>query len=459
MATIKLPEVFTPLLDVRARYKAFYSGRGCGKSTAFAIATVLRAMDESLRIICVREVQKTIKESVKYDIEKVIHWFGLENVFHITANTITSAAGSHFVFEGLQSIYAARIQSLSDFDIVWVEEAQSISARSLNTLIPTIRKNGSELWFAWNPYSPKDPVDKMFRNTDIADQPVPPELQKYYDQWAVVRCISQADIKDLFPSVIKVEMERDRVRDPDLWRHVWDGGYSFRSDSSVFKNWRVGAMAVPNDATPYYGADWGFSIDPTVLVRCYLFPDDRVLYVDAEVGGVGIEIDKTPAFFATIATGPDDPLHPRLWPIMADSARPETISYVQRHGYPQIKRARKGPGSIEEGIEFIKSFDVLINPNCKRVIDEFTYYSFERDKKTEEILPKLEDDHNHTIDAVRYAVESARRTIRVSGDGFGAVSEKKTFFGDFSAQELQNPVLSPKQPGSVKPGREKGLVW
>jgi phage terminase large subunit len=130
----------------------------------------------------------------------------------------------------------------------------------------------------------------------------------------------------------------------------------------------------------------------------------------SEVSGVGVEIDKTPAFFDQISGDWQDPLHPRKWPITADSARPETISYMMRNGYPQIERARKGPGSVEEGIEFLKSYDIVVNPNCTRVIDELTNYSYEIDPHTEEVLPKLADEDNHTIDALRYAIEPIRRS-------------------------------------------------
>ncbi len=460
---VKLPGAFLPLIETRARFKAYYSGRGCAKSTSFAIAAILLATQRPLRILCAREVQKTIKESVKYDLEKAIGWLGFNDIFLVTANTIACNNGSYFMFEGMQAVTATKLQSLSDVDIVWVEEAQSISARSLRTLIPTIRKDGSEIWFSWNPYSQRDPVDNMFRSSSIADDPVPDEvtasgvsLKELYDKWAVVQRVTRKD-NPMFPAVSKADMERDRQRDPDLYRHVWEGEYSYRSDAAVFKNWKIGTMEVPDTARPYYGADWGFSVDPTVLVRCYVLPDLRILYVDAEVGGVGIDIDKTPAFFDGLAEGPDDPLHPRKWPIMADSSHPQTISYMQQHGYPQIERAAKGPGSILEGVEFIKTFDVVINPNCKRVIDEFTYYSYERDKQTEEVLPKFEDDHNHTIDAVRYAVESIRRTLTVYG-GFGVVSTQRENFGDFGREDMTNPVLSPKRPDKST-GAVKGLVW
>lgn len=460
--SLHLPEAYECLLTERARYKAFYSGRGCGKSTSFAIAALLKASRQPLRILCCREVQKTIRESIKHEIDKCIVAGGLQKFFVSTEQTITGANGSMFLFEGLQKARAISMQSLADIDVVWVEEASSISKVSLNILIPTIRKDGSEIWFAWNPRSPRDPVDDMFRGNysgrggEIADFAVPASVRKFYDKWAIVKAVDRSD-NPFFPAVIYEEAERDRTRDPEKYKHVWMGEYAHRSDSAVFRNWKVGAMEVPRGARPYYGADWGFSVDPSVLVRCYVLEDSRTLYIDAEAGGVGIEIDKTPALFDSIVDNELDELHPRRWTIMADSSRPETISYMQNHGYPNIERARKGPGSVEEGIEFIKSYDVVINPNCKRVIEEFTFYAYERDPLTDEVLPELMDANNHTIDAVRYAVESVRRTIVAQGFG-GVVSREREHFGDPGKQEMQNPALSPKRQDRAV-GGEKGLIW
>jgi phage terminase large subunit len=390
-------------------------------------------------------------------LDEAIMRAGLDTFFVSTANTITGVNGSQFIFEGLQTARAVSMQSMANIDIVWVEEASTVSQVSLNTLIPTIRKNGSEIWFAWNPRSPRDPVDAMFRKGDIADAGVPSSLKRYYDKWAIVKEL-QIEDNPFFPEVLKVEMERDQVRDPEKYKHVWRGQYAHRTDSAVFRNWKIEALDVPSGTRPYYGADWGFSVDPTVLVRCYVFPETRVLYIDAEASGVGVEIDKTPALFDSIANGPEDELHPRKWPIMADSARPETISYMSNHGYPQIERARKGSGSVEEGVEFIKSYDVIIHPNCKRVVDEFTFYAYERDKLTDEVLPSLLDKDNHTIDAVRYAVESVRRTVVGTG-GFGVVAQPREYFGDPQWGEVQNPALSPVRPGNQPAKKEKGVLW
>ncbi len=100
----------------------------------------------------------------------------------------------------------------------------------------------------------------------------------------------------------------------------------------------------------------------------------------------------------------------RKWPIRADSARPETISYMNRQGF-QIVSALKGAGSVEDGVEFLKSHDIVVHPDCRHTIDELSLYSYKVDKLTDEVLPVLEDKENHVIDALRYALEGARRSI------------------------------------------------
>ena len=168
----------------------------------------------------------------------------------------------------------------------------------------------------------------------------------------------------------------------------------------VFRNWKVEEFEVDKNAVIRQGADWGFSIDPTVLVQCYI--EGRKLYVCYEAYRVGCEIADTPALFLSL---PDS----EKWPIVADSARPETISHLQRNGFPKITAAIKGAKSLEEGIEFLRNYDIVVHPRCKHVIDELTMYSYKTDPLTGEVLSILEDKNNHTIDALRYACEGARR--------------------------------------------------
>jgi len=207
-----------------------------------------------------------------------------------------------------------------------------------------------------------------------------------------------------FPEVLREEMEYDKRRDPDKYAHIWKGEYLRNSEARVFRNWRIEEFEAPADAIHRMGADFGFAVDPTTLVRCHIV--GRTLFIDHEAYQVGCEIMDTPDLFMTIPGS-------ERWPITADSARPETISHLRKHGFPKIMPAVKGPRSVEEGVEWLKSFDIVVHPRCLHTIDELTMYSFKTDPLTGKILPVLEDKKNHLIDALRYACEGARRAANV----------------------------------------------
>jgi phage terminase large subunit len=203
-----------------------------------------------------------------------------------------------------------------------------------------------------------------------------------------------------FPDVLQKEADYDLSRDPEKYNHVWMGGYLRNSESRVFRNWTVEEFEAPADALFRLGADWGFASDPSVLVRCHIV--GRKLYIDYEAHMVGCEIMDLPSLFMSVPGA-------EKWPITADSARPETISHMRQHGFPKIQAAVKGPKSIEDGIEWLKSFDIVVHPRCRHTIDELTMYSYKTDPLTQLVLPLLEDKNNHIIDALRYACEGARR--------------------------------------------------
>jgi phage terminase large subunit len=386
MPTIRMPEAFDFLFEGEARYRAAYGGRGSAKSHSFATALVIKARERPMRILCAREVQKSIRDSVKRLLDDKIEECGFGQHYESIDTEIRGSNGSLIVFAGLRTNPDA-VKSMEGFDIAWVEEANRVSQRSLELLVPTIRKPGSEIWFTWNPDQPTDPVDVMFRS----EGGPPPR--------SIVRAVNY-DANPWFPEVLRADMEWDRRRDPEKYAHVWLGEYLRNSEARVFKNWKVEEFETPEDARFYFGADWGFSVDPTVLVRCFMV--GRTLFVDQEAYRVGVEIDRTPALFETIPGS-------KRWPITADSARPETISYMRRHGFPNITPAQKGAGSVEDGIEFMKSYDIVVHPRCRHTSDELTFYSWKTDPLTGDILPVPADKHNHVIDALRYAVEGLRR--------------------------------------------------
>ncbi len=341
-----------------------------------------------MHAVCIREVQKSLAQSSKRTIELKIQALGLGKLFNVLKTEIETPGGGLIIFQGMQNHTQESIKSLEGYDIAWVDEAQSLSQSSLDLLYPTIRKPGSELWFSWNPSQAKDPVDSFFRMENVSDP-----------DFTCVRA-NFTDNPWFKATEMYRDMERDKRRDPDRYAHIWLGEYQRNSEARVFRNWTTEEFETPADARFYFGADWGFSVDPTVLVRCWI--KERKLFVDFEAWQVGCEIDKTPALFDKIPGS-------RRWPIMADSSNPQSISYMSKHGFQNIKPSVKGPGSVEEGVEFLKGYDIIVHPRCKNVIDEMTLYSYEVDKQTGDILPKLADKKNHTIDSLRYAVESVRR--------------------------------------------------
>lgn len=385
MPTIDIPSAFRPLFKPH-RYKASWGGRGSTKSHSFVAAQAILAAQKPLRIMAAREIQKSIEDSTKRLWEDKIKALGLEGHYHVLKSEIRGYNGTLIRFAGLRTNPDA-IKSAEGFDILDIEEANTVSQESLDLAIPTFRKPGSEIWARWNPRDATDPIDKMFRG----EKGPPPGAALMPVSWRDNRWLSDE---------LRAEIEHARRTDPEKYAHVWEGAYRTMSEARVFRNWRVEEFETPPDAEFYFGADWGFSVDPTVLVRCFII--GRTLYVDAEAYAVGCAIDKTPDLFDTVAGA-------REWVIRADSARPETIDYMKRNGYPRIQAARKGAGSVEEGVEFLKSYDIVVHPRARHVIEELTFYSWKVDKLTGDIQPVLADKDNHTIDALRYAVEGVRR--------------------------------------------------
>lgn len=391
MSAIEIPEAFAFLWDDKAddnlpvRYRAVYGGRGSAKSHSLCTAAVIKGAERPLRFGVYREIQRSIRDSAKRLLDDKIEACGLSAFYTSTDTEIRGPNGTLFLFNGLRTNPDA-IKSTEGLDIAIVMEANKVAQRSWDLLIPTVRKPGSEIWAEWNPEFDTDPVDAMFRGPDGP----PPG--------SIVRQVNWAE-NPFFPDVLRAEMEWDRKRDFDKYRWIWEGEYQKNSEARVFKNWRVEPFEAPSDAVFRFGGDWGFSVDPTVLVRCYL--DGRTLYVDYEAYMVGCEIDNTPALFDSIP-------EVRRNLITADSARPETVSYMQRQGF-KIVSAIKGAGSLEDGVEFLKSCDIVVHPRCKHLADELSIYSYKVDPLTSVVLPKLEDRDNHVIDALRYALEGARR--------------------------------------------------
>lgn len=385
MASLDIPtaEVFEPLL-APSRYKGAHGGRGSGKSHFFADSMIDENIRHKLDNVCLRETLKSLEFSVKKLLESKIEAHNVGAHFEVQDRRILTKRGGTIIFEGMQNHTADSIKSLEGFDRAWFEEAQNASEKSLTLLRPTIRKHASEMWFSWNPNHNTDPIDKLLRGDNQPRDAIVVQANYMDNPW-----ISQELLE---------EMELDRRTDMDKFRHVWLGEYQTISEAQVLRGKYIVDEFEPGTDWhgPYYGADWGFSVDPSTLIRTWIH--GKKLYVEHEAYGVGVDIDALPQMF-------DEVPRARQFTIRADCARPETISYMVKQGF-RIVGAGKWKGSVEDGIAYLRGFEqIVIHPRCIHTIQEANFWRYKQDKLTGDVLPILVAGNEHCWDAIRYAHE------------------------------------------------------
>jgi len=394
IARINLPPKLVPVFAAKnVRYRAAYGGRGSGKTRTFSKMAAVHGyrMGMSGRkgsILCGREYMNSLEDSSLEEIKQAIYSEPfLLNYYHVGDKYIKSQDGNiKFLFAGLRHNLDS-IKSKSEVLLAWVDEADTVSDIAWRKLRPSVRAAGSEIWATWNPEIDGSATDSFFIKNP------PPGL-----------AIANINYQDnpFFSDELENERLIDLSRDPDMYAHVWDGQYLNRFDAQIFAGrWEVKEFSPGrNWDGAYFGLDFGFSQDPTAAVKCWIY--DEQLWIDHEAGKVGLELDHTPKYL--IDRLPGIAAHV----VRADSARPESISYLRRFGIPRCTGVKKGIGSVEDGIAFLKSFRrINIHPRCEDVRKEFRLYSYKVDRLTGDVLPQIVDKHNHYIDALRYALEPA----------------------------------------------------
>lgn len=365
-----------------------YGGRGGGKSWTVAQILIIKAHTErGQRIGCFRELQSSIKDSVHQLLKDQIEALGLTPWFEITLTSIRSLlTGSEFMFKGLRHNYT-EIKSTEGITIAWVEEAQLVSKDSWEILIPTIRREGSELWITFNPLQEDDETYRRFViNT-------PP------DGWVAK---INFDSNPWFPEVLDMERLYMLKNDPEGYEHVWAGRPQTLTDAIIFKGkYTTEPFGEPPYGTRlFHGADFGFANDPATLMRCWITgkPPEEHLWVDYAIFCYKTEIDHLEQQYDKCPTA-------RSWPIKADNARPETISYLKRRGF-NISAAEKWTGCVEDRISHLKGFkQIHIQPHLKEMLQEARLYSYKVDKNNGDILPEVVDANNHGWDGLGYALD------------------------------------------------------
>lgn len=389
--TIDIPEWCETALSTDWRVWLVFGGRGSGKSHTVATLIACWMRQKPIRVLCLREFQNSIDDSSKQLLEDKIRRFGWADEFRITKYDIVHwRTGSRCTFRGMKS--GNSLRSTEGVDIVWGEEAQTFSESSLRSLFPTIRKAGSRLIFTFNPEKSDDPI--WVRKTRWEKEPrVLATLVNWRDNpW--------------FTSELEEERQRDLRTDPDMYQHIWEGGFLRRSNALIFSgkcDFGLEFEAPPPwECRYYYGADFGFADDPATLTRSFI--QDDCLWFDYAAFGYHVELEDMERLYDAVPGS-------REWPIKADSSRPDIISMMNNRGFRLIA-SEKGPGSVEDGITFMRSFRrIKVHRRCEELANEFMSYSYKVDPKTEQVLPLIVDKYNHGIDAARYSLEDLSKSL------------------------------------------------
>ncbi len=390
LITINIPIEFKRLFDTDWREAAVYGGRFSLKSHTVARMLLIRARQNKVKVACFREFQNSIAESSYQLLADLIRQYEL-NDFELTNNSIINKVnGSDFIFKGLWNNEQS-IKSIEGIDIAWVEEAQTVSEKSLEVLTPTVRKAGSQIIYTYNRLLEEDPVHNRLV---IQGRPNTLIINVNYDI---------ALKYGMMPDVIKHEMEDDKERRPALYKHKWLGE-PYSSQGRIYRDWNI-IDEIPHEARlERFGIDFGYTNDPTAIVAVYYYNGgyilDEVCYqtgmLNRNIADTIREADKN----KTLS--------------IADSAEPKSIDEIRGYGVNIIGARKKKEGSNESylkwSIGLVQDQKISITKRSINGIKEYHNYLWAIDRDGR-VLNVPENGKDHFLDACRYAILSLTQVI------------------------------------------------
>ena len=422
VATVNLPAALVRVLGPARgsyQYRVLRGGRGSGKSVGAATIAAIWGYAEPLRILCVRQFQNSIPESFYREVVDALEMYPwLKDHYTVTKESITGKNGTQFIFKGLDR-NPQSIKSLAKIDLTIVEEAEDIPEQSWVNLEATIfRQPKSEMFIIYNPRKESSPVDFRFIKNKAPS--------------SIVGNVNYSD-NPFFPAGLEILRKRDmEIFDPATYAHIWLGDYLRNSKSQIFHDRYELKQFEPDPKwSIVQGLDWGYSQDPTAMIRAYVH--DECLWISHEAGRVGIELDEVAGEAANI---PDFHKHTTR----ADSAQPAMISHVKGKGLPKLEPAKKGKGSVEDGIQFIRSFRrVYIHPRCKNTLNEFNTYSWKVDRMSGDVLDVPVDANNHYCIAEGQKVLTKRGYVAIENVATSDKVMTRDGWRDVLATAMTNP--------------------
>lgn len=376
---IQIPSEFARLFDTDWREAAIYGGRGSLKSHTVARVLLIRAMQKPGRAGCFREFQNSIADSSHSLLKNLIEEYELPN-FKVTNDSIVNTAtGYDFIFKGLRNNVQS-IKSIEGMTEAWVEEAQTITEKSIDVLTPTVRLPGSQIFYTYNRLKDKDPVHQRLV---IEGRPNTLVINVNYDVALKYGWMSD---------VLRLEMESDRDNRPEIYKHKWLGEPS-NLKGQIYANFKKIAE-MPKEAK-YMGAglDFGYTNDPTALVdvwkwnNAYIL-DEQLYNKGMRNSEIGQQIIKLPHYSNQLVVG--------------DSAEPKSIDDIRDEGVT-IVGATKGKDSINNGIQLLQGLEIYYTERSHNIEEEVLNYQWRVDKEDKSLNIPI-DAYNHALDAVRYKI-------------------------------------------------------
>ena len=407
--------VLNPHGEAFKKYRiiTLHGGRGSGKTFGVASAITNIMSITRLKVLCGRELQISIADSSKAELELAIERSNAGAVFRMTNAYIQHRkTRSEAIFKGLKSNIDS-LKSIAGIKLVWGEEGQSLTKGTLEKLLPSIRTPGNRIILSMNP----EDEDAFVYQEMIAKAGQPGyedrlAVQVNYQSNPYFTESLESDRMNALQRVLDAPNDDARNQAIADYKWIWLGSTKHTVGNAVLKRWEVRDFEAPpnHQVEFFYGADWSNGGgDPTAGVRCFVADNERdkpCLWVDYDLCTNNASLDELPEMFRKSLPGLVTTQYGVPQPTMrADSSLPLAVNKMNDSGI-WTEKAKKPANSIEMGIVFLNNFDrIYVHPRCVDTLQQFKLYRWKTDRMTGKILPTFEKGNDHIPDALRYALE------------------------------------------------------
>ncbi|MBQ2161287.1 MAG: PBSX family phage terminase large subunit [Firmicutes bacterium] len=383
--TIKVNKPFKPYFeDYSHRFEVYYGGAGSGKSVFIAQKLILKALRDNRKILIMRKVGSTLKDSVWQLVLDILVEWGRYSKCTINKSvfTIELENGSILLFKGMDD--SEKIKSITGITDIWVEEATEFTEEDIEQLNLRLRAktDNLQMFFSFNPVSKANWVYRRWfaKDAAITDDTV----------------VHKSTYKDnrFLPEDYITTIEKMAKTNPTYYR-IYALGEFASLDKLVFSNWKVGTVEDTSTWSLLCGLDFGYTNDPTAFVVSFM--DGETLYVAKEFVRTGLLNNQIATAVTELGFAKST--------IIGDSAEVKSIDELRKAGLYRIYPAAKGPGSVLQGIQKLQQLDIVVDPSCEHVITELQNYAWKKDRQSGEYVNEPIDEFNHCIDALRYSLQ------------------------------------------------------